>query len=135
MNEEKQKAIKQRSKLYPRYGLDEAINLVKKLSAIGGEQVSLAAFAASIGKAVTNSSFTGRISAAKQFGLIADQRSRLSLTDLGKQVVFPRDDAGARHAIRTAFGNPPLFRELIQAFKGRTLPDPSSLSNRLFHEF
>lgn len=136
MNEpEKVKTMKRRSRLYPRYDLEEIISFVRKLNELGGERVSEATVASSIGKGTKNSTFNGRISSGKQFGLLVADNGRLSMTQMAKEILFPRENEEMQHALKLAFANPPLYKALISAFKGRVLPEVSSLSNRLLHEF
>jgi hypothetical protein len=131
--EEKQARL--RSRLYPRYDLEEAIRFIQSIQKLGGNRVSNQAIAAEIGKGVTNSGFTGRVSCAKQFGLLIQEGGKLSLSSLAKEVVFPKGEIEKAMAIRQALLSPEVYRELIEAFGGKTLPDQSTLANRLVHDF
>lgn len=132
---EKTQSQKRRSRLYPRYDLQEAIHFIKLLETMGGEGVSEQAVASSLGKGVNNSTFHGRLSAAKQFGLLVEEKGRLSLTEVGRRIVRPSEPAQSGEALRVAFTRPSLYGELIRAFQGRVLPEPSYLCNRLVNEY
>ena len=137
-NEEKKqdnKVSKARSKLYPRYDLEEAIGLIEIVSKLGRKNVSESAIAAETGKSITNSGFIGRVSSAKQFALISKDGGKLSLTQLGSEIMFPSDDAVKAEAVKKAFTMPTLYKELVDAFSGTKIPEHSSLGNRLINDY
>lgn len=129
------KGSKARSRLYPRYDLEEAIKLIQILSKLGRKNVSEKSVAAETGKSITNSSFLGRVSSAKQFALISKDGGKLSLTQLGNEIMFPLDDVTKADAIRKAFTMPTLYKELIDAFGGTKIPEYASLGNRLLNDY
>ena len=128
------KATKMRSKIYPRYDLEEAISLVSLVSKLGRKNVSEKAVAAETGKSITNSGFIGRMSSAKQFALISKEGGKLSLTQLGNEIMFPQDEASKTDAIKRAFIMPTLYKELVDAFGGTKIPEYNSLGNRLIND-
>ena len=137
-NTEKQtntKDTKARSRLYPRYDLEEAIKLIQLLSKLGRKNVSEKSVAAENGKSITNSGFLGRVSSAKQFGLISKTGGQLSLTQLGNEIMFPPDDVSKTEAIKKSFAMPILYKELVEAFGGTKIPEQSSLGNRLINDY
>ncbi|GEM_PF-2020181 len=134
-NEAAKKDVKGRSRLYPRYDLEEAIIFITLINRLGGSRISVDAVAADMGKAINNSTFIGRVSCAKQFGLITQESGKISISSLGKEIVFPREESSGKKAIRTAFTTPQLYRELTDAFQGKVLPEISTLGNLLFHDY
>lgn len=135
MEENKTKDTRGRSRLYPRYDLEDAIKFIEVVSKMGGNRVSVDAVAAEMGKATTNSGFSGRVSSAKQFSLISLEGGKLSLTTLGKTIMFPPSDNEKEGAIKKAFTQPPLYQEIITSFRGRVVPERSALGNRLVHDY
>ena len=136
METETKKEKKLRSRLYPRYNLEDCIKFIGTLSKLGGNSVSEGAIAADLGQAINNSAFIGKISSSKQFGLISKDEGKLSLTSLGKEIMFPREEQNkSSNAIKKAFANPSLYKELIDAFNGKILPDYVALGNRLVHDY
>lgn len=129
------KDSKARSRLYPRYDLEEAIKLIQLVSKLGRKNISEKSVAAEIGKSITNSGFLGRVSSAKQFALILKDEGKLSLTQLGNEIMFPLDDAIKADAIKKAFTMPMLYRELVDAFSGTKIPEYASLGNRLLNDY
>lgn len=135
MAEEIKKESRARSRLYPRYDLEDAIEFIKAINKLGGNKVSINAVAAELGKAVNNSGLTGRLSSAKQFGLLLQDEGRLSLSAMGKEIIFPKGDEEKTQAIQKAFLTPVFYRELVEGFSGKVLPDKSTMGNRLIHDY
>ncbi|TAJ13452.1 hypothetical protein EPO56_03160 [Patescibacteria group bacterium] len=135
METEEKKETKARSRLYPRYDLEDSIKFIESVSKLGGSRVSNEAVAADLGKAVNNSTFIGRVSSSKQFGILIQESGKLSLSSIGKEIMFPRGDSEKSVAIKSAFSTPALYRELIDTFNGKTIPDQAALGNRLVHDY
>lgn len=129
------KESKTRSRLYPRYDLEDSIKFIESVSKLGGSRVSNEAVAAEVGKAVNNSTFIGRVSSSKQFGILVQESGKLSLSSIGKEIMFPRGDSEKSAAIKSAFSTPSLYKELIDTFNGKTIPDQVALGNRLVHDY
>jgi len=129
------KDSKLRSRLYPRYNIEEAIKLIQVVSGLGRKNVSEKSVAAETGKSITNSGFIGRVSSARQFALISKDGGKISLTQLGNEIMFPVDDTSKAEAIKRAFSMPTLYKELIDAFGGTKIPEHSSLGNRLLNDY
>lgn len=132
-NEEKQSRL--RSRLYPRYDLEDSIKFIESLYKLGGSRVSVTALAADVGKAVNNSGFSGRVSSSKQFGLLTQDSGKLSVSSLGKEILVPRGTAEKNAAITTALSTPDLYKDLVGDFNGKVVPDIPTLANRLFHDY
>ncbi len=129
------KRHKMRSRLYPRYDLEEAVNFINIINKLGGRNVAISAVAAESGSAVNSSAFLGRLSSSKQFGLIVTENGKISLSKLGNEIIFPREEKNKLVLLRTAFNNPPFYKELINDFLGKSLPEPSTFGNRLIHDY
>ncbi len=122
---------KLRSKLYPRYDLEKAVLFIENVSKLGGSSVSAEAVAADMNKSTTNSTFIGRVSSARQFGLVDLGKGRLSLTALAQRILYPVSTLDQQAAKKEAFSNPPLYKDLISSFRGKKIPEMSSLGNIL----
>ena len=82
----------------------------------------------------TTKSFTSRIGAAKQFGLITTlQGSTVQLTDVSKRILYPTGDE-TREVELTCFAQPPLYAKLISKYDGAALPSTAILANILMNE-
>jgi hypothetical protein len=130
------KSIKERkrSRLYPRYGLEDIVDFTSELNKLGGN-VSIEAFAGNRGQSKSNSSFTGRISGAKQFGLLGVESNKLFLTPLALRILVPKEENDKTLALLEAFTKPELYKELIKSFNGKVLPERISLGNILRHDY
>jgi hypothetical protein len=133
--EKEEKQVRLRSRLYPRYDLEDSINFIRSLQTLGGSNVSQAALAAKVGKSVNNSGFSGRISSSKQFSLLTIDSGKLSISSLGKRILLPKGDADKNSAIATALAAPDLYKELIENFNGKIIPDTTTLGNLLAHDY
>lgn len=110
----------ERSKIGFPYGdLDDALQVAK---AVGGNRGlasvdQLAAFMDH--ESVTSGTFRVKLSTARIFGLVDMQDDRVSLTDLGNQIIRADTEAAAKvHA----FLHVPLYRAIYEKYKGRLLP-------------
>lgn len=125
---------RKRSRLYPRYDLENAVDFIKKVDELGGT-ISLEALAGNLGLDKNNSGLTGRISATKQFGFLAVEGKKLSLTDLALRMLRPVNDTDGHTALVEGFTKPELYTKLIQTYRGRKLPEQKFLGNILNHEY
>lgn len=130
-----EKKVKPRSRLYPRYDLEEAIRFMQCVHNLGGSKVSNQAVASEVGKALNNSGFIGRVSSAKQFGLLNQESGKLSETSLAKEIFVPRSEVEKAKAVKQALSTPDLYKEILTDFAGKALPEQSALANRLFHDY
>jgi len=135
MENDAKREAKGRSRLYPRYDLEESVRFIEVISKLGGSSVSSEAVAAQVGKATNNSTFIGRVSSSKQFDLIVQENGKLSLSPLGKEILYPRGESEKNAALKRAFQSPALYADLVGDFNGKVLPDQGALSNRLFHDY
>ena len=126
---------KPRSRLYPRYHLEHAVNFAKAVYDLGGRSISKEAVAQKIGKATNNSAFIGRVSSARQFGLINMQNGKISVTEIGQRVLYPKGSQDRQVALIQAFSMPSLYKDLINNYNGKVLPDSSSLANVLMLDY
>lgn len=128
-------AERERSALYPAVTWGECIDLIKKINSFSLRAVSYQALAEKYGlTSTTTKSFTARIGAAKQFGLVTTvQGSTVQLTDASKRILYPTSDE-IREVELTCFAQPPLYAKLISKYDGAALPSTSILANILMNE-
>jgi|SRR3989344_503 len=119
---------KKRSRLYPRYDLEKAVELIKIADQAGGS-VLPEIVAVKMGKTKLNSSFSGRLSAAKQFGLVSPEISKITLTPLAQRLLYPKSEADRKNALMEAFSTPAFYKELIDNYSAKRLPDRTTLGN------
>jgi hypothetical protein len=93
-----------------------------------GHDAALDEVAAELGTTTTSGTFRTKISTARVFGVIDIARGRLSLTQLGRRLVDPKQVARARV---DAFLHVPLFNAVYEKYKGGTLPNNKGLENAM----
>lgn len=114
---------------WPYSDLDSSVEIVKGVHAVGGTACEYEQLAAHMGLEAKGGGFRIRVSSAKTFGLLTYERGgRISLTDLGRQII----DAQYERASRAeAFLRVPLFAKAYEDFKGSPLPPQPGLERAL----
>jgi len=124
-DKESDRQRRERSRIAFPYGdLDDAIEVAMALSEHGGlaEMDQLAAWLEH--ETVDSGTFRMKISTARTFGLIEQNENRVTLTDLGNQIVRPDTELRAK---TRAFMQVPLYRSIFDKYKGRLLPGDAAL--------
>ena len=129
-------AEREKSALYPAVTWNECIDFIQKIDSFKLRAVSYQALAEKYGlTSTTTKSFTARIGAAKQFGLITTaQGSTVQLTDTSKRILYPTGDK-TREVELSCFAQPPLYSKLISKYDGAALPSITILANILMNEY
>jgi hypothetical protein len=126
---------RERSARYPGAPLGDAIDLARRIDERGVDGLPASAIAAAVGySSIKTRTFSARLSAARQFGLVALARGGYSLTILARSLLHPVDPAKSAELRRTAFLAPPLYAEIVAKLAGRRVPDAAALANWLYHE-
>lgn len=120
---------------FPVVSLAEAAAILKEAGKYGFDH-STAAFATYMGHSTTNSgAFRQRLSAFRDWKLIAGRGDSLAMTDIARMIAHPTDDEAELRALQTAFMNSPVFFKLFdESAKGKPL-GPGPLGNRAMHDF
>lgn len=129
-------AEREKSALYPAVTWNECIDLIQKIDSFKLRAVSYQALAEKYGlTSTTTKSFSARIGAAKQFGLITTaQGSTVQLTDASKRILYPTGDE-IRDVELSCFAQPPLYAKLISKYDGAAVPSAALLANILMNEY
>lgn len=126
---------RERSVRYPGVTLAEAIEFCKRLEGKGLDGLSAEAIAAGLGYgSIKTNTFSARLSAARQFGLLELGTEGYVLSRRGRGLVHPIGEA-VGPLYREAMAAPPLYAELLARMLDRKLPDPAALANVLYHQF
>lgn len=125
-------ATREKSALYPNAAWGDCLEFVRIVSAFGLKSVSYSEVAKKYGlSSPTAKSFTSRISACKQFGLITTSGGNtIHLTETGKRLVFPTGE-DLRPIELACFNMPPLYSKLIAVYDGKAIPGQENLANIL----
>lgn len=116
------KPRRQRSTGFPVVPLPEAASVLREAGKFGFEH-SLSAFARAMGHETTNSgAFRQRLSAFRDWKLVAGRGDLISFTDVGRTLAVASSDDVRQTALRTAFMSFELFARIYDALaKGETL--------------
>jgi len=131
MTEEKNNISMGKSAMYPAFTLNEIIEtFIKKIDSLGGKKVKVETVASAFGVSPSTKSFSKKLSAAKQYGLITLSKGLIELTDLANNILYPTSSS-INELLIEAFSKPPIYEKLIDRFNGRILPNSIMLSNLL----
>ena len=126
---------RERSARYPAVPLAEAVEFCRQIDDLGIDGLTAPQIATAMGyKNVKTNTFSGRLSSARQFGLIDLSEQNYSLTDLALRIIHPIDPDEVPQLVRQACQLPPLFAELMKHYAGKRLPEPEILGNLLMHK-
>ncbi|WP_169974774.1 checkpoint protein HUS1 family protein [Tautonia rosea] len=130
------RARRERSARYPGAPLSEAIELARFVDDQGLDGTSAEAIAASMGfESIKTRTFSTRLSAARQFGLLTLEGSGYRIAPLSRAILHPVDPADLPRLYREALKAPPLYSDLLVRLADRRVPDPDRLANLLYHSY
>lgn len=114
---------------FPYADLDSVVEVVKGVHTAGGTACDYDQLAAELKMEAKGGGFRLRIGAAQTFGVVSYERGgRISLTDLGRQLIDPQQERSARVA---AFLAVPLYQRVFEHFKGGPLPPQAGLERAI----
>lgn len=126
---------RERSNRYPGRSLAESVDLARFLEERGLDGLPASEIASALGYSnVKTNAFSARLSAARQFGLIAIKDDGYGLTPLARSILHPVDPAELPALYRRALLEPPLYAELASRLADKKVPEPSILANLLYHQ-
>lgn len=127
---------RERSHRYPGRSLAESLELAAFVEERGLDGFPAGEIARALGyTSVKTNTFSARLSAARQFGLIVLKDEAYSLTPLSRAILHPVDEAELPALRRKSLWESPLYAELAERFRGKTVPDAPILANLLYHQF
>jgi hypothetical protein len=125
---------RERSTRYPGVPLAEGIKLCESIEGLGVDGLAAADIASALGyKNIKTNTFSARLSAARQFGLLALTGDGYGLTPLAREILHPVDPLDLPRVYRQALLKPPLYADLAERLGGKKLPEASILGNVLYH--
>lgn len=114
---------------FPYSDLDNAIEVVRGVHAVGGTACDYDQLAAHMRLEAKGGGFRIRVTSAKSYGLLTYERGgRTTLTELGIKIIDPQSDRAAKIE---AFLRVPLFAKVFEEFKGRQLPPQAGLERAM----
>ncbi|MBX6314068.1 MAG: hypothetical protein IRY99_14315 [Isosphaeraceae bacterium] len=128
------RARRERSTRYPGAPLAECVEFCRVIDTRGLDGLPASAIAAALGyKNAKTNTFSARLSAARQFGLLGLTEAGYTLTPLARSILHPVDPSELPGLYRRALREPPLYAELAQRLADRRLPEAPILANLLYH--
>ena len=125
---------RERSTRYPGVNLAESLKFAAAIDALGVDGMSSAAIAAALGyKNIKTNTFSARLSAARQFGLLHLTGDCYALSPLARAILHPVDRDELPRLFRQALLKPPLYADLAERLAGRRVPEATILGNVLYH--
>ena len=105
---------------FPYFDMEAILEYVNAVHAIAGfGSCSIDQLAGHVRSTTSSGTFRLKLANARTFGLIDNERGKISLTHLGREIVDPNKEMPARS---TSFLMVPLFRALYDKYKGHVLP-------------
>jgi hypothetical protein len=125
---------RERSTRYPGVDLAESVKLCETIDRLGVDGLTATDIASALGyKNIKTNTFSARLSAARQFGLLVLNDEGYALTPLAREILHPVDPDDLSRLYRQAWLKPPLYAELAERLGGKRVPDASILGNVLYH--
>lgn len=125
---------KEKSRPYPATTWSDCKALLERIRSLGVDAVSADALASEYGLSSSRTkSFQYRISTAKQYGLIDIRSQTISVTEAGRDILYPVEEDVRLLELR-CFVNPLLNKMLVQKFDSKSLPRTDLLENTLVKE-
>lgn len=128
-------AREERGPKVPGFNLEACVGLLDKVrDGVGMGAAARDTVARAMGYGSLNGTSKRAIGALSHFGLIDRSGSAaIRISDLGKRVLLPRNDAERQAAIVEAAKRPALYEKLFERYEGHALP--SLLPNILVRDF
>ncbi|HEV3165064.1 MAG TPA: hypothetical protein VGZ22_13650 [Isosphaeraceae bacterium] len=125
---------RERSARYPGAGLGESLELCQFLAEHGLDGLAAADIASALGfRNIKTNTFSSRLSAARQFGLLELRDDGYALTTLARSIIQESHPEQRDCLLRQALTTSPLYAELAERLAGKRVPEASILANVLEH--
>jgi hypothetical protein len=123
---------------FPKNTLEEAIEIAKAIEdKNGGDPTDAADLAKMVGFNKPDWRFTDLLRSANFYGIVEGKgaMAKVSLTDIGIDIVAPSNPNQRQNALLKAFRNVLLFKEVSDYYQGKKIPEDEYFSNTLSKNF
>lgn len=123
---------------FPKYTLEDSLRVAKALEeANGGQPLPPTETAIALGMSPGSSEFRTILSSSIKYGLTSGSynQERVSVEELGRNVVEPTSPESRKRALVAAALNPATFHSIYDYFRGKKLPEASFFQNTVVREF
>ncbi|MBR4496080.1 MAG: hypothetical protein IKP12_02995 [Acholeplasmatales bacterium] len=123
-----------KSRKYPATSIEDCIDFLKKVEKFNGP-VGYQQMADVYGVSTSTNSFKARVSSSKQFGFVDADGQKIELTKAAKNLLYPISEDSREIILIDAVNKPSLYKELIEKYNGKQVPNLNALSNVLFNDY
>lgn len=121
---------------YPYFGLNDSLEVARKMQDNAGGSCSPDQIASYLGyKSTKSGTFQTRLSAAKQFGFVRSEDGALVVTERAMKIISPVMPEDAVTAKADAFLSVDLFSKVYEKYKGSTIPPKVGMRNLFAQTF
>lgn len=123
---------------FPKHSLEEALRVPNALEhANGGQPLPPTETAIALGASPGSSEFRTILSSSIKYGLTSGSfnTDRVTLEQLGRNIVEPTSNESKNASLVTAALTPPTFKAIYEYFKGKKLPESVFFQNTVVREF
>jgi hypothetical protein len=123
-----------KKRLFPQNSLEDALKVPQAIKEKnGGNAWAPDEVARACGMSAKTNDFYYLTASAQSYGLSSGTRNsnEISITDFGREIVYPESADEQRKKKVEAFFNVPLFKQVFEHYKGGPLPEMQFLSSRL----
>ena len=127
---------RERSTRHPGVPLADSVELCQFIESKGLDGLTAGDIATALGyKNIKTNTFSAKLSAARQFGLLILRDEGYTLTPLARSILYPVDPGDMTKLYRQAFLEPPIYAELATQFADKKVPDATILGNVLYNNY
>lgn len=123
---------------FPKNSFEEALKVSQAIEdSNGGNPLPPQEIAIALKRGPGSSDFRVLLSSSIKYGLTIGSFNspRVSLTDLGRDIVEPKDDNSRRDAITTSILKPSSFVKVFGYYKGKKVPEKGFFENTVARDF
>ncbi|WP_205589868.1 hypothetical protein [Mucilaginibacter celer] len=123
---------------YPRITLEKCLIIGRKIRELnGGNPWSPKEVGKAINLSITNNDFVYYAASSREFGITSGTRhsETINIEPLGREIIYADNPVVEREKKIEAFLRIPLFKKVLDHYKGSTLPEMTYLSNTLENKF
>ena len=126
--------FEKRSKQHPNATWEECLEFIKKIDNKKLPIVAYSEIASEYGlQSYQTRSFMKKLATSKQFRLIEVGNLTIKLTEISKKILYPTTDV--QELELECFISPPLYKELVEKYNNKAIPNVNILGNILLSEF
>jgi hypothetical protein len=139
-NKSKTKSIRKApfKRQFPKDTVLNALKIAVKIKELnGGRPWESKEVAKAVGIGFSTNNFYYLTAASRDYGLTngSSKTTKLDIADLGKQILYAPDSETEKNKKLEAFLNIPIFKSVLNHYKGSNLPEMKYLGNTLEKEF